>query len=96
MPQIQIDTEAVSTATNRINNEVSALTQAMNVFLQLLNEKVNDTKGNFSIIATLETRLQAEAANVKNLEAKTEEINVLTRKYIEAAEDANDDSAFRD
>ena len=94
--QMSLDTEAINTAVNKINAEVSGLNESMTTFLTLLNEKVNDTQGNFAIIATLEQKLQNEMANIRHLEETTQEIERVTRKYIEQAEEANDDSAFRD
>lgn len=92
--QMSLDTDAIQAAYNKISGEVSDLKSELNQFLGLLNEKVNDTQGNMPIIATLETRLKDEAANVDQLVATCEEINNVTRRYIQQAEEAADDSAF--
>lgn len=93
---MQLDTEAISAATNKITADVAALGDAMNTFIGHLSEKVQDTQGNFSLLATLETKLKTEQENVAKLSELTDEITLLTRRYVEQAEEANDDSAFRD
>lgn len=93
--QMSLDTEAIAAATNSIDADLADMQTAMNQFLQLLNEKVQDTKGDFALIKTLEEKLQEEAANIKKLAETVEEIEAVSRKYVEQAEEANDDSAFR-
>lgn len=93
--QMSIDSEAVMAAVNQIDICIEDINTRNAKFLSLLEEKNTQTKGKFTLIKTLQERVQDEANNIKQTIQATESIKESIRKYEELAESANDDSDFR-
>ena len=93
--QMSINTEVVAAAVNSISVDISDIQTRLNRFLALLDEKNNQTSGKFAIVKTLTAKMQKEVANVQALNDACDQIRETLQRYIEIAEQANDDSAFR-
>lgn len=92
---MSIDSEAVGAAVNQISVCISDIDTRNKKFLALLQEKNDATQGKFSLLKTLEGRIQEEANNFQGLIAASENIKDSLRRYAEMAEAADDDSDFR-
>lgn len=93
--QMTIDSEAVKAAVNQIDVCIASITTWNNKFLALLEEKNQQTKGKFSLVKTLQQRVEDETKSIKAAVEATETIKESIRKYEELAAEADDDSAFR-
>ena len=93
--QMSINTEAVGSAVNSISVDIADIQTRLNRFLALLEEKNNQTSGKFAIVKTLSQKIQKESRNVQALNESSDQIKEVLQRYIEIAEQANDDSAFR-
>lgn len=93
--QMSINTEAVASAVNSISVDIADIQTRLNRFLALLEEKNSQTGGKFAIVKTLSQKIEKEAKNVQALNESSDQIKDTLQRYIEIAEEANDDSAFR-
>lgn len=92
---MSIDSEAVGAAVNQISVAIADIDTRNKKFLALMQEKNEATQGKFSLLKSLEDRIQEEAENFKTLIQATEDIKDSLRRYAEMAEAADDDSDFR-
>lgn len=94
--QMSIDTDKVGSAINRVSQLTSDIKTRTDAFVSRLIELNSSTKGRWSLIVTLQTKIEAESANITSIiEAQDVVIRALD-KYAELAAEADDDSAFRD
>lgn len=93
--QMSINTEIVASAVNQISMDIADINTRLNRFLALLEEKNDQTGGKFAIVKTLTNKMQVEVTNVQKLNEACDQIRDTLQRYIELAEEANDDSAFR-
>ncbi len=93
--QMSIDAEAVAAAVNQIDIAIEDINTRNAKFISLLTDTNSKTKGKFTLIKTLQERVEDEAKNINETIKATEEIKAALRKYTDMAEEANDDSAFR-
>ena len=92
---MSLDSEAVAVAVNSIDIAIQDIQTRNNAFLDLLEEKNNQTKGKFALIKTLSEKVREETVNIKNAIEAVESIKEALRRYEDLAEQANDDSDFR-
>lgn len=92
--QMSIDYDAVMAAVNQIDVAISDINTRNKKFIELLEEKNQQTSNKFSLIKTLQTRVEEEATNIKRTIEATESIKEALRAYADMAADANDDSEF--
>lgn len=93
--QMSINTEVVGAAVNQISVDIADIETRIKRFHALLLDKNQQTQGKFAIVKRLTTNIEIEVQNVASLNTASEEIRGALQKYIELAEMANDDSAFR-
>lgn len=94
--QMSIDTDKVGAAINRISQLTSDVKTRTDAFISRLIELNNTTKGRWSLIVTLQTKIEAESANITSIIEAQDVIVRALDKYAELASEADDDSAFRD
>lgn len=97
MAQIMsIDTEKVGSAINRISQLTSDIKTRTDAFVSKLTEMNASTGGRWTLIKVLQTKIEAENANITGIiEAQDVIINSLNR-YAELAAEVDDASAFQD
>lgn len=93
--QMSINTEVVAAAVNQISVDNADIHTRLKRFLALLEEKNEQTSGKFAIVKTLSNKMAQEVKNVAALNEACDQIRETLNRYIEIAEEANDDSAFR-
>lgn len=93
--QLTINSEEVAAAVNQIDICIADINTRNDKFIALLNEKNEATHHKFPLLSTLQKRVEDEAANLQKAIQATEDIKEAIRKYVEQAEEASDDSAFR-
>ncbi len=92
--QMSINTEVVASAVNQISVDIADIHTRLKRFLTLLEEKNSQTSGKFAIVKTLSNKMEKEVSNVQELNDACDQIREVLNRYIEIAEQANDDSAF--
>jgi len=93
--QMSIDYEAVMAAVNQIDVAISDINARNKKFVAILEEKNQQTKNKFAVIKTLQSRVEEEAQNIQQAIQATESIKDAIRRYVDLAEQANDDADFR-
>lgn len=93
--QMSINSEAVASAVNQIDVAIADIETRNKKFLELLEEKNDQTKGKFPLVKALMPRIEEEANNINKAIEATEAIKESLRKYENLAEDATDTSWMR-
>ena len=92
---MSLNSEVVGAAINKISVLTADIDARNKKFIELLTEKNEATQNKFQLLVTLQARVVEEAENFGKLLEAQEEIKASLRRYEELAEEANDDSAFR-
>lgn len=90
--QMTFDSEAIAAAVNQIDVAIADIETRNNKFIALLEEKNNQTRGKFPLVAALKPKIAEEAANIKSAIEATEAIKESIAKYQSLTEEANDTS----
>lgn len=93
--QIMIDTDLVGQAINNISQLTANISAANKRFMDLLQEKMNQTQGRNQVIKTLASNMERETQNFQAVLAAQESIVESINKFIELVNDADDDSGLR-
>lgn len=93
--QMTLDSAAVAAAVNEISVCIDDINTRNTKFLALLEEKNNATQNKFTLLKTLQTRIEEEAGNLQGAIAATEAIKDSIRKYEDMAAEVDDDADFR-
>lgn len=94
--QMSIDTEKVGAAINRISQLTSDVKTRTDAFVQKLVEMNATTGGRWSLIKTLQVKIEAEVANIKGIVETQDAIKRGLDRYAELAAEVDDDREFQD
>lgn len=93
---MSLNLDVVMSAINQISVMTADIQTRNKKFIELLNSKNEATQGKFQLLATLEGKVRDEAQNFDKILEAQDEIVASVNRYAELAEQANDDTAFRD